>query len=90
MHLLHSVLTPVITSVNIFFFILNLQKKKQTNNLKAISIALDQDTCSMMAEYITKSFFLASLLTAFMHASKGILNLPTSSLHLCSPLQQNR
>ena len=26
---------------------------------------------------------------AFMHASKGILNLPTSSLHLCSPFQQN-
>ena len=24
-----------------------------------------------------------------MHASKGILNLPTSSLHLCSPFQQN-
>ena len=26
----------------------------------------------------------------FMHASKGILYLPTSSLHLCSPFQQNR
>ena len=26
----------------------------------------------------------------FMLASKGILNLPTSSLHLCSPFQQNR
>ena len=26
----------------------------------------------------------------FMHASKAILNLPASSLHLCSPLQQNR
>ena len=25
-----------------------------------------------------------------MHASKDILNLPTSSLHLCSPFQQNR
>ena len=25
----------------------------------------------------------------FMHASKGILNLPTSSLHLCTPFQQN-
>ena len=25
-----------------------------------------------------------------MHASKAILNLPTSSLHLCSPLQQKR
>ena len=25
----------------------------------------------------------------FMHASKAILNLPTSSLHLCSPFQQN-
>ena len=25
-----------------------------------------------------------------MHASKAILNLPTSSLHLCSPFQQNR
>ena len=25
-----------------------------------------------------------------MHASKCILNLPTSSLHLCSPFQQNR
>ena len=25
-----------------------------------------------------------------MHASKAILNLPTSSLHLCSPLQQHR
>ena len=25
-----------------------------------------------------------------MHASKGILNLPTSNLHLCSPFQQNR
>ena len=24
-----------------------------------------------------------------MHALKGILNLPTSSLHLCSPFQQN-
>ena len=24
----------------------------------------------------------------FMHASKGILNLPTSSLHFCSPFQQ--
>ena len=28
--------------------------------------------------------------TSLMHASKAILNLPTSSLHLCSPLQQNR
>ena len=27
---------------------------------------------------------------ALMHASKGILNLPTSSLHLCSRFQQNR
>ena len=26
----------------------------------------------------------------FMHAWKAILNLPTSSLHLCSPFQQNR
>ena len=26
----------------------------------------------------------------FMHGSKGILNLPTSSLHLYSPFQQNR
>ena len=26
---------------------------------------------------------------AFMNASKGILNLPTSSLHLCSPFKQN-
>ena len=25
-----------------------------------------------------------------MHASKAILNLPTSSLHLCSPFQPNR
>ena len=25
-----------------------------------------------------------------MHTSNGILNLPTSSLHLCSPYQQNR
>ena len=29
-------------------------------------------------------------MATFMHASKAILNLPTSSLHLCSPLQQNR
>ena len=29
-------------------------------------------------------------LCILMHASKGILNLPTSSLHLCSPFQQNR
>ena len=35
----------------------------------------------------TKKMFLAALL---MHASKAILNLPTSSLHLCSPFQQNR
>ena len=27
---------------------------------------------------------------SLMHTSKGILNLPTSSLHLCSPFQQNR
>ena len=27
---------------------------------------------------------------SFMHASKAILNLPTSSLHPCSPFQQNR
>ena len=27
---------------------------------------------------------------SLMHASKAILNLPTSSLHLCSLLQQNR
>ena len=27
---------------------------------------------------------------SLMHASKGILNLPTSILHLCSPFQQNR
>ena len=27
---------------------------------------------------------------SLMHASKGILNLPTSSLHLCSPFQQIR
>ena len=26
---------------------------------------------------------------SLMHASKGILNLPTSSLHLCLPFQQN-
>ena len=25
-----------------------------------------------------------------MHAPKSILNQPTSSLHLCSPFQQNR
>ena len=30
------------------------------------------------------------LLALFMQASEGILNLPTSSLHLCSPFQQNR
>ena len=29
-------------------------------------------------------------LPTLMHASKGILNLPTSSFHLCSPFQQNR
>ena len=32
----------------------------------------------------------AGYLMQLMHASKTILNLPTSSLHLCSPLQQNR
>ena len=30
------------------------------------------------------------LFLSLMHASKAILNLPTSSLHLCSPFQQNR
>ena len=30
------------------------------------------------------------LLIQLMHASKGILNLPTSSVHLCSPFQQDR
>ena len=29
-------------------------------------------------------------LNLLMHMSKGILNLPTSSLHLCSPFHQNR
>ena len=38
--------------------------------------------------YGLESFF--SILKILMHASKGILNLPTSSLHLCSPFQQNR
>ena len=32
----------------------------------------------------------AQTLVLLMHASKAILNLPTSRLHLCSPLQQNR
>ena len=30
------------------------------------------------------------IISPLMHASKGILNLTPSSLHLCSPLQQNR
>ena len=29
------------------------------------------------------------VIIVFMHSSKGILNLPTSSLHFVSPLQQN-
>ena len=34
--------------------------------------------------------FFTWIMLTLMHASKAILNLPTSSLHLCSPFQQNR
>ena len=37
-----------------------------------------------------KNSFEASCPRNLMHASKDILNLPTSSLHLCSPSKQNR
>ena len=33
---------------------------------------------------------ISSLNVSLMHASKGILNLPTSGSHLCSPFQPNR
>ena len=44
--------------------------------------------------YMYSSFqniLVAAILTyhKLMQASKGILNLPTSSLHLCSPFQHN-
>ena len=34
-------------------------------------------------------FFKFSVFDTLMHASKGILNLSTSSLNLCSPFEQN-
>ena len=39
---------------------------------------------------LTGTYTLQANLARFMHASKGILNLPTSSFYLCSPFQQNR
>ena len=46
----------------------------------------------LMYEYVRTrgTIFLNHGFIVLMHASKGILNLPTSSLHLCSPFQQNR
>ena len=46
---------------------------------------------SSLPVFIIKWSMKRSLLKVMlMHMSKGIMNLPTSSLHLCSPLQQKR
>ena len=45
--------------------------------------------CLNISPLLTEGILSKSCHT-LMHASEGILNLPTSSLHLCSPFQQNR
>ena len=65
------------------------QQFRTTNNLELY----DKKPFTMLTiSYILLAQFWKKFLQVkqLMHASKAILNLPTSSLHLCSPFQQNR
>ena len=65
-----------------------------TKTLKALQRCLNKTKTNKQTEYQCNDYDTSPNETKyyllFMHTSKAILNLPTSSLHLCSPFQQNR
>ena len=61
-------------------------KFSASSNVRNLGVVFD--TNMQMSDQV--SVFNYRSLILLMHASKAILNLPTSSLHLCSPFQQNR
>ena len=71
------------------------QDYKSNNNQtrKSQSCLIWVSHCPTTFMALDDSILVPSILSihcTLMHASKGILNLHTSSLHLCSPFQQNR
>ena len=68
---------PVNTNYFFFFFFFFATVRASNNIQLPIPKNINENSFNEMLHH-------------FMHASKAILNLPTSSLHLCSPFQQNR
>ena len=71
----------------LFCFVFPGNVKEIVYNISSRRIICDRISLICIYIYI---YNISACKNPFMHASKGILNLPTSSLHLCSSFHQNR